>query len=66
MAIALRNQTLAHLIERYAPMPAGMAIQTTVAAEALPIGGWAGQAVLACWAGCALLTGWTVFALRDA
>jgi len=66
IGIASHSQTLADLIERYAPMPAGLAIQNSVAVEALPIGGWAGQAVLACWAGCAIIAGWVVFAVRDA
>jgi ABC-2 type transport system permease protein len=63
---ALHNETIAGLIERYAPMPAGLAIQSTIAVETLPIGPWAGQAVLAGWAGCAVLAGWATFALRDA
>lgn len=63
---ALQNETVARLIERYAPMPAGLAIQSTIAVETLPIGAWAGQAVVAGWAGCAVIAGWATFALRDA
>jgi ABC-2 type transport system permease protein len=63
---ALHNETIARLTARYAPMPAGLAIQTTVGVEALPIGPWAGQAVLAGWAACAVIAGWATFAIRDA
>ena len=66
IATALNNETLARLIERYAPMPAGLSIQRTIAVEALPIGGWAGQAVLAGWSACAIMAGWIRFAARDA
>jgi ABC-2 type transport system permease protein len=66
IGIALNNETLTRLIERYAPMPAGLSIQTTIAVEALPISGWAGQAVLAGWSGCAIIAGWISFEVRDA
>jgi ABC-2 type transport system permease protein len=66
LGVALHNETLARLIERYAPMPAGLAIQATIGTDSLPIGPWPGQVVLAGWAGCALIAGWVAFAVRDA
>jgi ABC-2 type transport system permease protein len=53
-------------IERYTPMSAGLAIQTTRNIAAQPIGPWEGLGVLAVWAGAALLAGGVVLRLRDA
>ncbi|WP_262402407.1 ABC transporter permease [Actinomadura sp. CNU-125] len=53
-------------LERFAPMPAGLAVQATRALERLPVGPWAGLGVLAGWAALALLLGGTVLARRDA
>lgn len=66
LGLVIHHPTLAELIAKYAPMPAGTAIQVTIAVEALPIGGWAGQAVLACWSACALIAGCVAFVARDA
>ena len=53
-------------IERYAPMSAGLAIQTTRNLAAQPIGPWEGLGVLGAWAGAALLIGGLVLRMRDA
>jgi ABC-2 type transport system permease protein len=53
-------------IERYAPMPAGLAIQATIGLRSLPISPWVGLAVLAAWAAAALLGGGLVLRLHDA
>jgi ABC-2 type transport system permease protein len=55
-----------NLIERYAPMSAGLAIQATTGLRSLPISPWAGLGVLAAWAAAALLTGGLLLHLRDA
>ena len=53
-------------IERYAPMNAGLSIQTTVGVHSLPITPWGGLGVLAAWATAALMGGGLAFRLRDA
>jgi ABC-2 type transport system permease protein len=53
-------------IERYAPMPAGLAIQATTGLHGLPISPWSGLGVLAAWAAAALLAGGLLLRLRDA
>jgi len=53
-------------LERYAPMPAGLAIQATRHLRTLPISPWAGLGVLAVWAAAALLAGVLALRLRDA
>ena len=53
-------------IERYAPMSAGLAVQTTRNLAAQPIGPWEGLGVLGAWAGAALLVGGLVLRMRDA
>jgi ABC-2 type transport system permease protein len=55
-----------HRIERYAPMPAGLAIQATTGLRGLPISPWMGLGVLAAWAAAALLAGGLILRLRDA
>ena len=54
-----------NVIERYAPMTAGLAVQATTGLRSLPISPWAGLGVLACWAGAALLSGALLLRLRD-
>ena len=54
------------IIERYAPMNAGLAIQATTGLRSLPISPWAGLGVLAAWATAALLAGGLLLHLRDA
>ena len=53
-------------IERYAPMPAGLAIQATRNLGSQPIGPWEGLGVLAAWAAGALVAGGLALRLRDA
>ena len=55
-----------HRIERYSPMTAGLAIQSTRNLAAMPIGPWEGLGVLAAWAGASLLVGGAVLHFRDA
>jgi ABC-2 type transport system permease protein len=60
------NPLWQHRIDRWAPMNAGLAIQSTRDLGALPIGPWAGLGVLAAWAAAALLAGGLLLRLRDA
>jgi len=53
-------------IERYAPMSAGLAVQTTTALGRPSIHPWVGLGVLAAYAGTALILGAAVFNTRDA
>jgi ABC-2 type transport system permease protein len=53
-------------IERFAPMSAGLAVQTTTNLGDLPVGPWTGLAILAAYAGAALLSGAALFITRDA
>lgn len=54
------------VIERYAPMTAGLAIQATTGLRSLPVSPWAGLGILACWSAAALLAGGLALRLRDA
>ena len=54
-----------HMLQ-IAPMTAGLAIQASTGLDTLPIGPWAGLAVLAAWAGGALVIGGLLFVWRDA
>ncbi|WP_405796710.1 ABC transporter permease [Streptomyces sp. NBC_01506] len=62
----LGNDEWRERIREWAPASAGLAVQATRDLESLPIGPWAGLAVLAAWAGAGLLAGAAVFTLRDA
>lgn len=53
-------------LQQIAPMNAGLAIQSTIDLDSLPIGGWAGIGVLAAWAAAALLLGGLLLRFRDA
>lgn len=53
------------LLQRIAPMSAGLAVQATTGIRALPIGPWAGLGVTAGWAAAALLTGGLLLRVRD-
>lgn len=53
-------------LQKFAPMTAGLAIQSTRDLGALVIGPWAGLGVLAAWAVAALLGGAVLLRLRDA
>jgi ABC-2 type transport system permease protein len=53
-------------LERFSPMTAGLAIQSTRSLETLPIAPWAGLGVLAAYAMAAIAIGTVVFRFRDA
>lgn len=63
---ALLNHAWRSRIERFSPMTAGLAIQSTKDLDSLPIGPWAGLGVLAAWTAAALITGWALLLWRDA
>jgi ABC-2 type transport system permease protein len=65
LAAAVPGQHLHHLVERYAPMTAGMTVQATTGLHDLPIGPWAGLGVLAAWSAAALVVGGLLLRLRD-
>jgi len=54
------------LLERIAPMTAGLAVQATANPHAQPIGPWAGLGVMAAWAAGSLVLGGLLLRLRDA
>jgi ABC-2 type transport system permease protein len=62
----LPNHAWQDRIERFAPMSAGLAIQSTKDLSTLPIGPWAGLGVLAGWTAAALVIGWLLLLWRDA
>ncbi len=53
-------------LQRFSPMTAGLAIQSTRSLDSLPIGPWAGLGVLATYAAAAAAIGAVVFRFRDA
>jgi ABC-2 type transport system permease protein len=53
-------------LQQIGPMTAGLAIQSTIQVDQLPISPWAGLGVLACWATGAMLLGALILQLRDA
>ncbi|MFD4605989.1 ABC transporter permease [Streptomyces sp. NPDC058464] len=55
-----------HLLEKIAPMSAGLAIQATTHLDSLPISPWAGLGVTAGWAAAGLLVGGVLLGRRDA
>lgn len=65
VATVVSDPHWARHLQQIGPMNAGLAIQTTVNVRGLPIGPWAGLAVLAIWAAGALLTGALVLCYRD-
>jgi ABC-2 type transport system permease protein len=66
VAMMINDTELQRTLRRLAPMTAGLAVQATTGLDDLPIGPWAGLAVLAAWAGAALLLGAVVLHRRDA
>ncbi|WP_399882296.1 ABC transporter permease [Streptomyces sp. BBFR51] len=54
------------LLQKIAPMSAGLAIQATTDLSGLPISPWAGLGVTAGWAAAALLVGGLLLRMRDA
>mgnify|MGYP003493072123 FL=1 len=65
LAQMVTDPDLHRLLERGAPMSAGLAIQATTDLHQLPIGPWAGLGVLAAWSAGALLAGTLLLRLRD-
>ncbi|MEU6431294.1 ABC transporter permease [Microbispora sp. NPDC046973] len=55
-----------HVVEKIAPMSAGLAIQATTDLGGLPLSPWAGLGVTAGWAAAALLAGGLLLWKRDA
>jgi ABC-2 type transport system permease protein len=66
IAAVLPGAHLHNVIERYAPMTAGLAVQATTGLRSLPISPWAGLGVLAAWAAAALIAGGLLLRQRDA
>jgi hypothetical protein len=66
MSDLLGSPTWKDRLERWAPMPAGLAIRATKDLTRLPIGPWPGLGVLAAYALGVLLVGGAIFARRDA
>jgi ABC-2 type transport system permease protein len=62
----ITNPTWQRHLHQISPSEAGLAIQTTIGADTLPIGPWAGRGVLTLWADGALTLGWIVLRCRDA
>lgn len=54
-----------HLLQKIAPMSAGLAIQATTDLHSLPISPWAGLGVTTGWAAAALLAGGLLLRVRD-
>jgi ABC-2 type transport system permease protein len=54
-----------HLLQKTAPMSAGLAIQATTDLAGLPISPWAGLGVTAAWAAAAMLAGGLLLSARD-
>lgn len=66
LALSVDDPQWQRLLERTAPMNAGLAVQATTGASTAPISPWAGLAVLAAWAAGALLAGTLLLRHRDA
>ncbi|GAA3381792.1 hypothetical protein GCM10020369_01110 [Cryptosporangium minutisporangium] len=65
LALFVSDPTWQHRIHRYAPMDAGLAIQSTRDLAAAHIGPWAGLGVLSAYAAAAVVAGLVLFQLRD-
>lgn len=57
VAAVINDPELQRTLRRFAPMTAGLAVQATTDLDDLPIGPWAGLAVLAAWSVASLLLG---------
>lgn len=55
-----------HRLEKFGPMAAGLAIQTTKGLPTLPVQPWTGLGIFACYSLALVLVGAAVFQLRDA
>jgi ABC-2 type transport system permease protein len=65
VAAVISDPELQRVLRRIAPMTAGLAVQATTDPHDLPIGPWAGLAVLAAWSAAALLLGAVLLHRRD-
>jgi ABC-2 type transport system permease protein len=65
LAAAISDPELQRTLRRFAPMTAGLAVQATTGLDDLPIGPWAGLAVLAAWSAASLLLGALLLHRRD-
>jgi ABC-type transport system involved in multi-copper enzyme maturation permease subunit len=66
LADILNSPTWQHRFQRWAPMPAGLSIQSTRNLDKLAIGPWPGLGVLAAYAVGLLAVGGVLFRMRDA
>lgn len=66
VAMLISDPIWQHRLHRYAPMDAGLAIQTTRDLASEHIGPWAGLGVLTLYATAAIIAGLVTFQLRDA
>jgi ABC-2 type transport system permease protein len=57
---------LQRVLEKIAPMSAGLSIQATTDLHSLPMSPWAGLGVTAAWASAALFAGALLLRRRDA
>jgi ABC-2 type transport system permease protein len=65
VAAVISDPELQRTLRRFAPMTAGLAVQATTDLDDLPIGPWAGLAVLAAWSAASLLLGALLLHHRD-
>ena len=65
VASVINDPELQRTLRRFAPMPAGLAVQATTGLDELPIGPWPGLAVLAAWSAAALVLGALLLQRRD-
>lgn len=65
VATFISDLELQRTLRRFAPMTAGLAVQATTELDDLPIGPWAGLAVLAAWSAASLLLGALLLHQRD-
>jgi ABC-2 type transport system permease protein len=65
VASVINDLELQRTLRRFAPMPAGLAVQATTGLDELPIGPWPGLAVLAAWSAAALVLGALLLHRRD-
>jgi ABC-2 type transport system permease protein len=66
LASTVANPQWHRHLQQISPSNAGLAVQTTVGLDNLPIGPWAGLGVLGLWAAGALLAGGLLLCARDA
>jgi ABC-type transport system involved in multi-copper enzyme maturation permease subunit len=65
LVLVLTDPDWKERVERFTPMNAGLAIQSTTQIERLPIGPWTGLGVLALYSAAALILGSVSFVRRD-